>query len=113
MGVRTADKTVTRDLYDRLIAVNQDAFVMGLFNAAYHALAGALHCARELQDADAIKHVKDIATVQLVWIDQNAPEYEHSTRSAQTRGNDSIFGLLVRQAAASADLVHQRNKLNS
>ncbi len=107
------DQALVQDLYDRLMAVNQDAFAAGLYNAAYHALAGALHCARQLQDDDGLARVKDAATTQLHWIDQNAPDYEHSSQSAQVRGHDSVFYLLARQAATNVDLANHRKKHNS
>ncbi len=108
-----ADNIVTNDLLNRLMAANEDAFAAGLFNAAYHALAGALHCARQLQDEAALRRVRDAAGEQLVWIDQNAPDYEHSSQSAEVRGHDSIFYLLARQAAASLEIANQRKKQQS
>ncbi len=107
------DHAVIRNLYDRLMAANEDAFAAGLYNAAYHALAAALHCARQLQDDESLARVKDTASTQLHWIDENAPDYEHSSRSAEVRGHDSVFYMLARQAATSVDMAVQRKRLNS
>ncbi len=80
-----------RHLYDQLMTINEEAFAMRLFNVAYHALAAALPGALELQDEAALQRIGDIANSQLAWIDRNAPNYEHSTASAQLRGHASVY----------------------
>ncbi len=99
-----ANETVTRGLYERLMRVNEEAFAAGLYNAAYHALAAALHCARELKDDAALRRVENRARQQLTWIDANAPGYEHSSESASSRGHKSIFEQLAAQAATQLEI---------
>jgi hypothetical protein len=83
------------------MTINRDAFAEGLFNVAYHALMAALYCARLLPSEEPMREVERIAAEQLIWIDQNAPDYEHSTLSAAARKHDSIFLVLARQAEMS------------
>ncbi len=99
-----------RPLYDQLMTINGEAFAMGLFSVAYHALASALHSALELQDEAALQRIADTANAQLAWIDRNAPKYEHSTSSARLRGHESIFDTLALQAAARVEMVYQRKQ---
>jgi hypothetical protein len=87
-------------VFDRLLTLNHEAFAAGRYNAAYHALAAALHVAHALQDTEGLARVERLVGEQLVWIDDMAPEYEHSTPSAATRGHHSIFTLLAHQAQA-------------
>ncbi len=63
-----------QDLYRRAIALNQDAFQAGSFDAAYHALESALYLAEKLQHNEPIQQVIKIAAEQLAWIDKHAPE---------------------------------------
>ncbi len=103
-----SDVPLAKDMYERLMAVNQQAFEAGLFNVAYHALAAALYCARQLPDNQGLHAVERVAREQLAWIDQNAPGYEHSSESAAQRNHESIFLALARQAAASVQINHRR-----
>jgi hypothetical protein len=99
-----ADPSTLQDLYTRLLMVNADAHAAGLYNASYHALAAAMHCARALPDDEPLEHVGAIAREQLAAIDSLAPDYEHSTRSSASRGHDNIFALLARQTHAVLEM---------
>ncbi len=90
-----------QDLYKRLMATSREAFEAGLYDAAYHSLTAALHCARALPNDQALREVERAAKEQLAWIDEHLPGYRHSTRSAGRRGHKSILLLLARQAAAT------------
>jgi hypothetical protein len=95
----TAEQTL-RKLYHQLMAGNLEAFAAEQYDVAYHALMAALHCAQPLKDVHALEEVERIAAEQLTEIDARHPEYQHSTRSAATRGHESIFATLRRQAGA-------------
>ncbi len=99
---------VVRDLYDRLMTINEEAFAAALFNSAYHSLAAALHCVQPLHDEAALRRIEKIADKQLSWIDRNAPNYEHSSVSAGTRGHESVFHLLAIQASTQQKIAHER-----
>lgn len=96
---------IIQDLYERLIAINQEAFGNGLYDAAYHALASALHCAKELEANELLHNISRLAKEQIAWIDQNLPEYHHSSQSARDRNasfkntpSTNIFAHLSMQA---------------
>ena len=93
-----AEPSISQDLYDRLIVINKEAYNAQLFDAAYHALASALHCTQDLELDQPLADVAKLAKEQLSEIDQQHPEYEHSTRSASERNHESIFFTLSRQA---------------
>ncbi len=105
-----ANEDRVRYLYDQLMTINEEAFAMHSFNVAYHTLDAALNCALQLDDEAAIQRVKDIAIAQLSWIDQNAPNYKHSTPSALVRGHESVFHTLALQAAMQVEMVEKRKK---
>jgi len=88
----------TRSLFEPILALNREAFQVGDYNTAYHLLAAALHAAQGEETVRRLYEVKTIAQNQLTWIDIDRPEYKHSTTSAATRGQSSIFRLLAKQA---------------
>ena len=93
-----SDQSLLVGLYDRLMQTNREAFDGGFYSVAYHSLAAALQCARAMPDDQKLERIAEVATEQLVWIDQHAPDYEHSTPSAAQRGHKSIYFLLAGQA---------------
>ncbi len=87
------------DIYDRLLTINEEAFNAGYFDVAYYALMSALHCAEFMETDEPLLKVNHIAKKQIAWIDQNHPDYHHSTRSASKRHQPmSIFSTLASQA---------------
>ena len=93
-------------MFERLMEINSEAFDNQLFDAAYHVLAGAFHCAESAGNEQQILQVAQRATEQLTVIDRHHPKYRHSTQSATQRGHASIFHLLARQASAKERIVH-------
>ncbi len=107
------DKTTAWALYERLLEINQEAFEAGLFDAAYHALTGALHCAEVITDTQLFLNISYIAKKQLEFIDSNYPKYRHSTQSAKDRSQlESIFSTLAKQAHAKATLNYRIERVN-
>jgi len=90
---------VAEDLYNRLLVINEEAFQAGFFDAAYHALASALHCAKLLDSDQPLLRISKLCKEQLAWIDRHHPEYHHSSWSASSRQTGrSIFMTLSLQA---------------
>jgi hypothetical protein len=85
-------------MFTQLLALNREAFDAGYYSTAYHALAAALHMAYAHQDAEGLARVEHLAGEQLAVIDATDPAYEYSTPSAEARGHQSIFTMLVHQA---------------
>src|SRR5262245_20731198 len=93
-----------RDMYNRLLQLNHEAFVRNEHDIAYHMLMAALQCAYKLGDPSGLEEVARLASQQLAWIDDHQPDYHHSTVSAEQRGHTSVYRLLVEQA-------HTRTKM--
>lgn len=102
--------SVLTGLYEQLMGVHRAAFDGAYYSAAYHALAGALHCAGDAGDVERVSQVEHLATEQLAWIDANVPAYEHSSQSAETRGHVSIYTMLARQAHAKVLILQHQQK---
>ncbi len=96
------NQRLAQDLYKRLMGLDEEAFAAGLFNVAYHSLSAALECAIRLPTDEEVLAIESVAAEQLAWIDQNEPEYEHSTSSAATRGRQSVCLRLSLRARAVA-----------
>lgn len=100
------------EAYNYLVSANATAFAEGDFDAAYHALAAALHLAQSLRDCDRLDDVQQIASRQAESIDVDNPEYHHSTQSASKRGNKSIFANLASQAHTASNMAKaKRNQV--
>ena len=102
-----ASKGGLSDLYRRLLRNNQEAFALGQYDAAYHVLMAAMHCAQTLNDATSLTEIEHIASQQLKWIDTHCPEYPHSTQSASKRGHLSIYENLLRQAKTRVRMIQR------
>ncbi len=93
------EKDLVSGLFHQLIVINARSFEAEFYDVAYHSLASALACARELEDEKLLSEVSSIATEEIGIIDKLHPEYEHSTSSAKRRHQaSSIFTLLSTQA---------------
>jgi len=91
---------IERDSYARLLVINRQAFSEAHYEVAYHALAAALHAAGDAADATRVRQIQNLAIQQRDWIDEHRPEHRLSSTSARGRGQQSIFFMLERQAAA-------------
>jgi hypothetical protein len=104
------DERSLRDVYSRLIQINQETFAGAEYDIAYHALSGALNCAQTLKEINYIIEVERLANQQLTWIDAHDPEYEHSTQSSSQRGLPSIYRNLVNMANANLLIIQNEAK---
>ena len=86
--------------YEALMDMCRGGFGDGAYDASYHALAAALHCAVDLADAGRMEGVAALADAQMREIDRGAPGYHHSTASSARRSNESVLSVLSRQARA-------------
>jgi len=88
--------------YDELVGLNGELFAAEQFEAAYHALMAALHCAEDSSNVERLTAVADIARQQGGAIDANAPTHRLSTQ--RSHGTQSIYAM----AAATAEAVIKR-----
>jgi len=102
----------TEQIYESLLADADASWDLGLAEAAYHALAGALHCAEALEDESRVKHVKAQADRLRKHIDLDKPTHRLATASARNRGQLSVFATLVGQSDAIVARLHATRAAN-
>src|SRR5262249_53533866 len=88
-----------RDTFERLVALNRDAFAAGEYPVAYHVLEAALECASGLRDDWRLTDIQKLAEEQGAWIDAHAPGHRLSSQSAAQRGTQAVYLSLARTAA--------------
>jgi hypothetical protein len=96
------------DLYEQLIALSEVAFAGEHYEAAYHALIGAMHMAYDQGNPDGIEAVKRMAQDQLGWLDSYRPHHTTGSTAAMHRGQRSIYESLQLQADAMLLRVRSR-----
>jgi hypothetical protein len=101
---------VEADSYSRLLGINRQAFSEAHYEVAYHALAAALHAASDEADQIRVREVQVVAIEQRDWIDEHRPEHRLSSASARKRGQQNIFWMLERQAAALGQLTLRKTR---
>jgi hypothetical protein len=87
-------------VFDNLMRDSKDAFAKGYYAVAYHALAGAMHCAESLADLARLRLVADQAAWQQQWITTHDADDTISVASAARRGSRDVYGSLLLQAKA-------------
>lgn len=97
-------------VYDSLIAISQRALETEHYEAAYHALAAAMHYARDEGNMEHLANVEAMAQAQQDWIDARDPHHWMSRQSAAVRGVKSLYGTLARQARAHEIIVEQEER---
>ena len=93
------------DLYATLFRVSREAHALGQHEAAYHALAAAMHAANDARDPRALAAVQQEAAAQIAWIDHHVPHHRLSTTSAGARHNAGVYAMLQQQAGAHLQLL--------
>ena len=103
-GERARTDAPPPPLHERLIALSREAHARGHHEAAYHALAAAMHAADDAADRRALAEVGREAEAQIAWIDQHEPAHRLSTRAAGGRNHPGVYAMLVRQTAAHVQM---------
>jgi len=85
---------------DALLQLYGEARDIGEHQVAYHALAGVLHAAESLRQAEVLDRVAALAREHCKWIDLHDPLHPLSSQSASSRGHISIFEQLAATCAA-------------
>jgi hypothetical protein len=94
------------ELYRILMDLQQECVDAGSFGAAYHVLAGALHCAEAAGDIDALVEVVALAKQRQEEIDGGAPPHALSSAEASRRGTTPLFASLAVTAQAVRIRLH-------
>lgn len=97
-------------VYDSLIVISQKALETGHYEVAYHALAAAMHYARDEGNKERLANIETIAQAQQDWIDSRDLKHWMSRQSAARRGVKSLYDTLARQARAHEIIVEQESR---
>jgi hypothetical protein len=97
-------------LFDQFIDLSRTAFGDGYYEAAYHALTGALDVAETASLEHKALTVAQIAQEQADWVNQHAPESRMSARSASERSGGDFYTMLIRQAQVQRDVIRQNKQ---
>jgi hypothetical protein len=93
-------------LSDDLLAESRSALAAGMYEVAYHALAGALHGAEEASDDQRLRAIQAEATSQQNAVDERSPQHRLSRLSGKDRGHRGWFDALAMQANAVISRQH-------
>lgn len=100
-----AASTLNQDeIYDQLLAISRKAFREGSFEAAFHALAAAMHRAKDLKNVPFLRELFQEAEQQMQLIDAGYPSHPLSSSSAASRMHDSIYRSLLLQISTQLRL---------
>jgi hypothetical protein len=86
--------------YDVLLAMDRETLADAQYELAYHALAGALHCAEAAGDAERVEHIRALAEEHRWRVDAEEPPHRILSAAAALRGYQSLFETLAGQSAA-------------
>ena len=91
-------------IFEELMQLNQKAFGDGHYDKASHLLTAALFCARSEASKEHCIVVEDTAMTQSHMVDEQAPEYQHSSFSASKRCicREGLFNMLAKEAHVAA-----------
>ncbi len=96
----------TTDLFNALMDASRLAMKSAHYEAAYHALTAALHCAQDMKDADRLEEVAREARQQLQYVNTMAKTNTMSSFAASERPSGvDLYDLLARTASARARMV--------
>lgn len=98
------------DLYERLMAVSEEAIESAHYETAYHALTAALHYAEDIGDEQRLAKVEQTAKEQQELIDTRAPEHRMSTHSDTKHHASNLYDTLARQASAQILLAQHKKR---
>lgn len=85
-------------LSDELLSISRRAITAAMYEAAYHALAGALHGAEDPIDGDRLRAIQEEAARQQEILDADAPAHRLSRPFGRAHGRAGWYDALVVQA---------------
>jgi hypothetical protein len=99
------------DLFEQIVRISRKAFAEERYDVSYHLLSAALHCAQDEKSVERLHLVERLARESLEWIDEFAPDHEHSSRSSKRRKTYNIFDSLTKQAGTAATAIRDDVRL--
>lgn len=97
------------EMYEQLLAISVRACSECSFEVAYHALAAAMHRAKDLIDVQFLRELLQEAERQKQLIDTRYPDHPLSASSARSRGHESIYASLLRQISTQLKFHETQN----
>lgn len=98
--------------YEGLLSLNARLFEGGEFEAGYHSLCAATHCAQSLKEEELLGDLDRLAEKQGQAIDVRFPDHRLSSASAGRRGNTALFASLRRNIDNVRHLLHAEQVAN-
>jgi hypothetical protein len=89
------DPAYAASLSDELLTLSRSALDAGIFETAYHALAGALHGAESAGDDDRLRAIQVEASRQQDAVDARAPAHRLSRGGGRERGHGGWYDALA------------------
>ena len=99
-----ASEETATSLFARLIALSHEAARNGQYEAAYHALAAAMHTAEDLTQ---LTEVAAVCAEQAAAVEAVDPPHSLSQSRAKARGTEPIYGSLGNAIRARASRLEQ------
>ena len=101
------------DIFERLMAINEEAQAKAHYEAAYHVLTAASHYANDIGDEQRLERVQQAAKAQRDWVDSHAPGHRMSTQSSSKNHTTNLYDMLIRQASAQILILQQKQRRDS
>lgn len=96
----------------RLLDISRELHGSREYEAAYHALASALHVAGDRSDVASLEIIAAEAATQLAWIDAHEPTHRLSSSSAARHTHPGVYAMLIQQAGATMQIVRLNQHVN-
>ena len=98
------------DIFEQLMAINEEAQTNAHYETAYHVLTAASHYAYDVGDEQRLERVQQAAKAQRDWIDCHAPEHRMSTQSSSKNHTTNLYDMMIRQASAQILILQQKQR---
>ena len=99
------------EMYAQLLTISRQACSETSFEVAYHALAAAMHRAKDLKNMRFLRELLQEAEQQMKLIDRDYPDRPLSSFSARSRQHESVYISLQRQISTLLLLDETQNRL--
>lgn len=101
------------DIFERLMAISEEAQAKAHYEAAYHVLTAASHYANDIGDEQRLERVQQAAKAQRDWVDSHAPGHRMSTQSSSKNHTTNLYDMLARQVSAQILILQQKHRRDS
>ena len=82
-------------MFEQIIQLNERAAAQGDYEAGFHLLMAALHCADRARDRQAIERLTKLARDQGAEVEAIDPPHHLSRKHAEARGQTAVYESLL------------------